>query len=457
MRNTRGSFYYGWLVVSVSFAALFVNYGVRYTSTVLFKDAVGELGTSRGAGSLPFTVMVAVYALGAPLVGRLVDRYGPRWIIAGGAVLAGGGLWLCSRISSLLAFTFFFGVVFGTGGNGIGLVPTNTAVAAWFRRRMGLALGIATMGIGFGTVVLPLLAEVVLSRYGWRASFQFLGYVTAAVAIPALVLLRGKRKAGAPASREAGAGTAAERESGDASAGPNLTGEAVTGNAQAGETAAGPAGGTVAGPRREDPAGVPLSAAIRTAAFWRLFFSFVLVVVAIYGVMLHQVPFATDQGIDKWWATLSVTVVGLTSIAGRLFFGWLSDRTGERKRALYPAFAMVGLGMLVLVFTRQAWSLMVFASLFGFGYAAYGPVVPAIVADVFGKASMGAVFGAITTGGALGGAAGPYLTGLIYDLTGGYFWAWMLGLACAAGSLVLLSGVRAGPAGRACGSGGRAW
>jgi len=411
LRNTRGSFYYGWLVVSVAFAALFVNYGVRYTSTVLFKDAVGELGVSRGAGSLPFTVMVAVYALGAPLVGRLIDRYGPRWIIAGGAVLAGSGLWLCSRINSLFAFTFFFGIVFGIGGNGIGLVPTNTAVAVWFRRRMGLALGIATMGIGFGTVVLPLLAEVVLSRYGWRASFQFLGYVTAAVAVPALVLLRGKRKAGAPASRGA-----------------------VTGNPQAGEPEVDSHG--------EDPAGMSLAAAIRTASFWRLFFSFVLVVVAIYGVMLHQVPFATDQGIDKWWATLSVMVVGLTSIGGRLFFGWLSDRTGERKRALYPAFAMVGLGMLVLVFTRQAWSLMVFASLFGFGYAAYGPVVPAIVADVFGKASMGAVFGAITTGGALGGAAGPYLTGLIFDLTGGYFWAWMLGLACAAVSLVLLSGVR---------------
>jgi MFS family permease len=85
---------------------------------------------------------------------------------------------------------------------------------------------------------------------------------------------------------------------------------------------------------------------------------------------------------------------------------------------------------------------MLFAAVFGFGFAAYGPVIPGVCAEVFGKANMGAIFGVVTTGGALGGAAGPYVTGFIFDVTGTYFWAWILGLVCVLVSTVLFARVR---------------
>jgi MFS family permease len=181
---------------------------------------------------------------------------------------------------------------------------------------------------------------------------------------------------------------------------------------------------------------------MRTSSFWLLFFGFVLIVVALYGVQFHQVPFATDRGIDKGWALWSVTLFGGTSIAGRFFFGWLSDRTREKKTSLYPSLALLFLSLLILLFVREVWSLMIFAAVFGFGFAAYGPVIPAICAEVFGKLNMGAIFGTVTTGGALGGAAGPYITGFIFDHTGSYTGAWILAMACVAVSALLFSRVR---------------
>lgn len=403
MSKTREKLYYGWVVVGVAFMVMFVNYGVRSTQTVLIKGFSEELDIGRAAASLPFTVSVLVYAFLAPLTGRLVDRYGPRWVMVGGALISGVGLWMCSRVNSLFALVFFFGIVFGIGGNGIGLVPSNTSVAMWFRRRLGLALGLATMGIGFGTMILPRLTGAVQSQLDWRAAFQFLGYVALALIIPALFFLRGKRT---PSDDE---------------------GEAASG----------------AQPRDADlPGGLTLKEAMRTSSFWLLFMGFVLIVIALYGVMVHQVPYATDQGIAKGWAEWSIVVYGATSIAGRLFFGRLSDRTREKKNALYPACVILLVSISILIFVREVWSLMVFAAVFGFGFAAYGPVIPAVCAEVFGKANMGAIFGAVTTGGALGGAAGPVVTGFIFDQSGNYIGAWILALACVAVSTILFARVR---------------
>lgn len=404
MSETREKLYYGWVVVGVAFMVMFVNYGVRATQTVLIKGFSQELDIGRGAASLPFTVCVLVYAFLAPVTGRLVDRYGPRWVMVGGALISGLGLWMCSRAGSLFALVFFFGIVFGIGGNGIGLVPSNTSVAMWFRRRLGVALGLATMGIGFGTMILPRLTGAVQSQWDWRASFQFLGYVAIVLTIPAFFLLRAKEK---PSDDE---------------------GEPVAGVQAAVETPL--------------PGGLTLREAMRTSSFWLLFTAFVLIVIALYGVMVHLVPYATDQGISKAWAEWSIVVYGATSIAGRFFFGRLSDRTREKKNAIYPACAVLLVSLTTLIFVREVWSLMIFAAVFGFGYAAYGPVIPAVCAEVFGKANMGAIFGAVTTGGATGGAAGPVITGLIFDHSGSYLWAWILALACVAVSTLLFARVR---------------
>jgi len=465
--------YYGWVVVAVAFLAMFVNYGVRSTQTVLIKGFSRELDIGRAAASLPFTVCVLIYAFLAPVTGRLVDRFGPRWVMAGGALLSGVGLWLCSRAHSLWALTFFFGFVFGVGGNGIGLVPSNTSVATWFRRRLGLALGLATMGIGFGTMILPRLTGLVQAHYGWRASFQFLGYVALALTVPVLLFLkRGAGKgeepeegsaSGIPRGEGVGMPTAGDepldaREDGRRRVGegrptpsvPGIKRRKVGGEGDAASGARGSRKGSgveagISGEGGEDGGengGLTLRQALATASFWYLFLGFVLIVVALYGIMVHQVPYATDRGISRNWAEWSVFLYGATSILGRVFFGRLSDRTREKKNALYPACFILAASILLLLAVDRTWLLMLFAAVFGFGFAAYGPVIPAVCAEVFGKASMGAIFGAVTTGGALGGAFGPVLTGFIFDHSGSYGGAWILALACVAISTLLFARVK---------------
>ncbi len=404
----RGCLYHGWFVVGVAFLVMFVNYGVRSTQTVLIKGFSNDLHVGRAAASLPFTVCVLVYAFLAPVTGRLIDRFGPRWVMVGGAFLSGLGLWMCSRVHSLAGLVFFFGIVFGVGGNGIGLVPSNTSVAMWFRRRLGLALGLATMGIGFGTMILPRLTGMVQAHYGWRASFQFLGYAALALVFPAFVFLRGRKGEGG--------GDEPHKDS------PVLDGMKGGGEGR--------------------PAGLTLRDALRTPSFWYLFWGFVLIVVALYGIMVHQVPYATDRGISRSWAEWSVVFYGATSILGRFYFGRLSDRTREKKNALYPACFILTAAIVLFFFVDRVWILAVFAAVFGFGFAAYGPVIPAACAEVFGKDNLGAIFGAVTTGGALGGAAGPVVTGFIFDRSGNYLGAWILALICVLVSTLLFSRVR---------------
>lgn len=475
-RGKRGNWdwiYYGWVVVAVAFLAMFVNYGVRGTQTVLIKGFSKDLDIGRAAASLPFTVSVLVYAFLAPVTGRLVDRFGPRWVMAGGALLSGVGLWMCSRANSLWALVLSFGIIFGVGGNGIGLVPSNTSVAMWFRRRLGLALGVATMGIGFGTMILPRLTGLIQSRWDWRVSFQFLGYVALALTIPALLFLR----RGAGRGEEPGAETASDVPLGGGPGVPPVVDDRRKKGKDSGRPvyeersfrsvsrAEGREGGTKGEPGGavgnargdsggknkdrgeyaedgEDDGGLTLREALRTASFWYLFLGFVLIVIALYGIMVHQVPYVTDRGISRDWAEWSVFLYGATSILGRVFFGRLSDRTREKKNALYPACFILTLSILLLFLVHRVWVLMLFAAVFGFGFAAYGPVIPAVCAEVFGKASMGAIFGAVTTGGALGGAFGPVLTGFIFDRTGSYLGAWVLALACVLLSTLLFSRVR---------------
>jgi len=424
------------VVVAVAFLVMFVNYGVRSTQTVLIKGFSEDLGIGRAAASLPFTVCVLVYAFLAPLTGRLVDRFGPRWVMTGGALLSGVGLWMCSRANSLAALVFFFGILFGVGGNGIGLVPSNTSVAAWFREKLGLALGVATMGIGFGTMILPRLTGLVQARWDWRASFQFLGYTALALAVPAFFLLRGKGKEGEPA-------LAGERGRRVGRVPPPQEGRVPEGQGESGGGDAAAKGAADAA-AQGDPGGgsLTLGMALKTASFWSLFTGFVLIVIALYGVMVHQVPYLTDRGIERSWAEWSIVVCGATSVAGRVFFGRLSDRVGEKKKALYPACFVLLAGIALLLLVRGVGMMMLFALVFGFGFAAYGPVIPAVCAEVFGKANMGSIFGAVTTGGALGGAAGPVITGFIFDRTGSYAAAWLLALACVLLSTFLFSRVR---------------
>ncbi len=374
--------HYGWYVVSVAFMALGIAYGMKNVFSVFLTYMKPEIPMSHAASKLPFLVAVGLDALLAPLVGKMVDRVGPRWVVAGGGALAGTGFLLLSTVHSLSTFVIFYGIIFGLGALGCGLVVCNTAITPWFKERLGMALGIAAIGIGVAVLALANVLEALMHAFGWRHTFIIVAVFIWLTIIPLGLFLKGGR---------------AHREK------ARLMDEA--------EDAAA-------------PAGLPLKRAIRTPGFWFLFWGFFFFVAVIYGILPNQKEFALEKGISSAWAAFSVSLVGGFAILSKLAFGWLSDRVSERKYAMLPACVILAASVIILIYTTQVWTLLLFAVLFGFGYAGYGPVIPAMVSDLYGRSNMGAVYGMVGMGGGIAGAISPYICGWIRDATGSFAWAW---------------------------------
>jgi MFS family permease len=163
----------------------------------------------------------------------------------------------------------------------------------------------------------------------------------------------------------------------------------------------------------------------KDARFWILTASFTLVVMAEMSVFVHQVAYALDRGVNAIAAASSLGILGIASILGRFFFGWLSDRLRDAKYAASGGFLLMVLGMPILMIADNAATLAVYALIFGFGYGSLAPMMPILLADRFGRHVLGTAYGVLTFFVAgIGGSAGPFLCGQIYDHYGSYDYAW---------------------------------
>jgi predicted MFS family arabinose efflux permease len=260
------------------------------------------------------------------------------------------------------------------------------------------------MGVSLGSITLIPTAAFVMERFSWKAGFLFIGLVllVPGVFIAQLLLRR--------------------------------TIPEAYGLAPDGDDPAPAAGAPASGPAA---ASVPLPAGriMADSRFRRLALCHGTAVMTSLMAFVHQVPYAIDNGIEKIPAAASLGAIGFAGLAGQFFFGWVSDRIADPKYSAAMGYTVMAAGMIILLQTRTVEMLLVYAMVFGFGYGCLGPLLPILAADRFGRENMGAVFGLLiffVVG--LGGALGPLLGGLVYDLAGSYRWAWgaNLGLLVAA-------------------------
>jgi MFS family permease len=368
-----------------------------------------ENGWSRSAVSLAASINLMAYALGGIGAGRLLDRVAPRWIATAGAAAGAAGLLFCAAARTPLELYLAYGVLYGLGSAWAGTVPVTSSVGKWFVRRRGLAIGISSMGVGFGTITLIPVAAFIMERFSWKAGFYFIGL---ALLVPggliAQLLLRRTV--------------------------PEAYGLAPDGACPA--PAAG-AAGLGSGP---SSAPLPARSIIGDSRFRMLALCHGSAVMVSLMAFVHQVPYAVDNGIDKIAAAASLGAIGFAGLAGQFFFGWISDRIPDPKYSAALGYGVMAAGMIILLQARTVEMLLVYAVVFGFGYGCLGPLLPIIAADRFGRQTMGAVFGLLiffVVG--VGGALGPFLGGLVYDLTGSYRGAWgfNLGLLVAAAAGVI--------------------
>lgn len=387
---------YAWVVVAASCALLVMHAGIMYSYGVFFKPLAASFNWSRAATSGAYSLRQLMQGVGALPMGWLADKFGPARVMAICGALAGLGLILTSRVTSLWQLYLAYGVVLGVGLSGSFTIATATT-ARWFVKRRGMALGIVAAGMGLGTFILLPVAERLVAAFDWPRAIAFFGIGGWLVLIPSALLLRYPRRQQQP-------GAAPGRQ--------------------------------VAGKKDREEAGVPLRAGIRSKTLWMLISSYFLVGFCIQVVMLHLVNYATDVGISTLAAATAVSVIGIGGIIGRLGLGAMSDRIGSIN-ALVICVATVMLTLVWLVFARTLWALYLFAGIFGLAYGGEVPQMAILVGQFFGLRAVAALVGAVMFGATSGGALGAWMGGKVFDITSSYQLAFIISAVAAAAATVI--------------------
>ena len=386
--------YWGWFVVTGAFFVLSVSYGARYCFGIFVHPMFVDYHWQISAISLGFSINILMYALGGLVSGRLLDRMAPRWIMTIGACVAALGFISTGFVHTPGQLYLTYGVMCGIGSAGIGVVVNSSSVGKWFVRHKGLAIGVASIGIGFGTMVLTPVAGYIVENYHWRSGFIFLGVIVLVVGVLVSQMLMGKSR-------------------------PEEYGLFPDGDQPGIKTLE----------RKEDISNASSSSVLRDHRFWVLVICFGGAIMVEMMMFVHQVSYAVDNNIGRIAAASSLGAIGVASIFGRFFFGWLSDHIRDPKYSAFLGFLVMASGMLILLSTETAGMLYVYALVFGFGYGSLAPMMPLLLYDRFGRDVLGSAYGLLTffTAG-IGGVTGPVLGGIIYDRSGSYDHAWFLNI-----------------------------
>ncbi|HEV8713252.1 MAG TPA: MFS transporter [Candidatus Binatia bacterium] len=403
MTAVQGGIFYGWVIVSCTFAVLGVAYGIQFTFGVFMPAISADTGWDRASLSVPYSLYVFVYSALGVVTGRLTDRWGPRVVLTTGGCLLGCGLVLMSQVRALWQIYVFLGLI-AASGMSAAYVPCNATVVRWFTQRRGLALSITSSGASFGNFLFPPLVAALISAYGWRNTYLILGLLGAAViSVGASFVVRDPEKMSLYPDGRRPAEPLSVRTRGSIAIAEEWT----------------------------------LASAKRTSAFWLLNAIFTLSWLVVFMPMVHIVPFAVDLGIPPVRAAMTISLIGMAGFAGRLLLGPISDRLG-RLPALGLCLLLQALAFVGFVFTTGLASLYPAAAVFGFSYGGATALFPAIVGDFYGRTAVGAIVGFIFALAGSPAAFGPLIAGYIYSVTGHYSAAFILSAGLNLAALLLL-------------------
>jgi len=391
-------FYYGWVVVAVSFVTLFLTLGTRFSFGVFYVAILKEYDWGRAQTAGAFSLGLMVHAFFSIVTGKLIDRFGPRTLFPLGAIFLTIGLAFASLINAVWHLYVLFGVVLALGINTLAYAPHMSLIPRWFIRKRGLAGGLVIAGTGLGTLTIAPLIQFAIDNVGWRSSFLVLAGIIIGVVVPLTALFQrnSPRDVGQfpdgiePPAREIH--TVRPMAFGK---NPQFTGTSAQWT---------------------------LKAALFTRAFWWLGLANFTVGFTNNMLVLHQAAHVVDAGYTPSLAASIVGLVGLLRSGGGILLGLLSDRMGrEIAYSFGSSAALVGILFLLLVRnTTSLWMLYAFVILFGFGFGSVGPIFAATTADLFPGNWLGRIMGTFSIGWGIGGALGAYLGGYFCDHLGNY-------------------------------------
>ncbi len=383
------SLFYGWWMVALGCGIRMLGGGFHlYGFTVFFLPITHELGLSRAATSLVFSLARAEGAIEGPLAGYLIDRFGPRPMILAGVVLSGIGYMLLASVESYYGFlVVYLGVIslsFSAGFMHSPMVLANT----WFIRRRALAMTLVSSAIGIGgTLITPLLA-ISVHLWGWRWGAFLSGLGLIVVGVPLALFVKrspesmGMLPDGVPAE------VSADPKIRAASDAPRLASPTFDGD-------------------------FTLKQAMHTSTFWMIILATTTRVAVYNAITVHFIPIMVWRGISEQRAAVLLATMALMSLPCHLLVGWMADQV-SKPRLMGICMSIGAASVFFLAYGDGEWALWAFTLLFTFMEAIF-PVGWATVGDFFGRKSFATIRGTMSFFYLWGPALGPVITGAVYD------------------------------------------
>ena len=400
----RLPFHYGWLIVGVAFVTIGIGANTRTAFSLLFPPILDETGWSRGltAGIFSFGFLASIPL--SIIVGWLIDRFGPGFVMPIGAWTVAIGLLLATFASAPWHLYLTIGGLVVGGSISLAFIGHGAFLPNWFTHRRGLAMGIAASGVGVGAPALFPWMQSILDAFGWREACWLLALLLLAIVLPLNLLF--------PRRHPAELGLAPEEGSGESDEAPG-------------------AGASPRDPRDAAWAATEwtLGGALRTGRYWYLWAGIFFALFAWYCIQVHQTRYLLDVGFSATTAAWALTLVGVTGIGGLIGIGYLSDRIGREWSWTAACAGYVICYALLLVIEQVPSLTLVYLMVAAQGLLGYGiaSLYGSIAADLFQGPRYGTIFGTLSLGAGLGAAAGPWIGGVVFDAGGSYAPAFVLG------------------------------
>ena len=364
---------YAWVVVTVLAVSLTIASGARFLYGVVLKPVSEEFGWDRAELTSAVLLAMLVLSVCQPIVGILVDRFGPKRILVGGLALLGVSMIPFSFVTHLWQVYLFYGFMMSFGLAAASPVLATALVGRWFTEKRGVAMSMATSGSAFGQLLIVPLAAWIMLLTSWQMTYRILAVALLVVALPlSAIFLRDAPRAEAASGAE---------------------------------------------PKPED--GLTLREAFRHPAFWSLAFGFVVCGWTMAFPNTHFLAFADDMGMSVLHAANTVSVTAVVSVFGSVLLGLAADRY-RRTSVLALTYTLRGVAFLLLLLLPAGNLLYVYALVLGISWTATTPLTAAIAADRYGSKHLGLIFGTLFTFMNLGFGVGSLLDGVIYETADGY-------------------------------------
>ena len=396
------------LVVILAFVMNLLSRGIGETFAVFLLPIESEMGWSRTTLAGIYAIYMGAHGLAAVVIGWFVDRVGPRVVYTIGLLAYGLAFLLAQFGTEPWHFYLTTGVMAGIAMTAIGMTTATVLITRWYHgpraRQLSPAIGIGYSGMGAGVILWIPITNALIEMLGWRETYRTLGIILCVLAVIVYVLPWSKLQlTPLPMSRF----------------------------------------GSVLGGSKDGH----LRAALKTKMFWLLFVIMFITAVAMYLVGPQMVAYLVSVGFDSTVASLAFSINGFLTVFGFAGTGWLARYFGMKRVATISyAMSITAVILLACLTVLPVMALLALAILpLGLSQGARGPIVSVQASQAFSGQGLGAIYGAITMGVGLGGMSGAWLSGVFYDVTGGYVLSYSVSVVCALAGVGLFWMIREVP------------